>query len=65
MSDEISELAYELALTFVRNIISDAGDKAAEFVRQANYADAGEAAAQQVLGCSIVDFVDDFLGPER
>ncbi len=65
MPDEISELAYELALTFVRNIISDAGDKAAEFVRQANYADAGETAAQQVLGCSIGDFVEDFLGPKR
>ncbi len=63
MPDESQELAYQLALTLVRAIISESGEKAAEFVRQAHYSDAGEAAAQQVLGQSIVDYIDGFIGP--
>ena len=63
MPDESQELAYQLALTLIRSIISDAAEKTAEFVRQAHYSDAGEAAAQQVFGHSLVDYVGAFTGP--
>ncbi len=65
MADESQELAYQLALVLVRSIISDAEKQVAEFVRQAHYSDAGDGAAQQVLGHSLADYVGAFLGPGK
>jgi hypothetical protein len=50
MPDESQRLAYQLAHVLVRSIISDRGRRAAEFVREARFGDAGEGAARHVLG---------------
>ncbi len=60
---ESQELAYKLAFVLIQNIITDAGELTAAFVREAHCSDAGEAAALTVLGHSLADYVSAFLGP--
>ncbi len=59
--DEGQELSYHLAHILVRNISSDLS-AFVKFANNANYVDAGEAAAQEYLGCSLAQIVGSFLG---
>lgn len=56
-------LGYELAQILVRNMASDFVDQFFEFIGSAKRNDAGEAAAQGYLGCSVSDCAAQFLGP--
>ena len=59
--DEGQELSYNLAHVLVRNLVQNF-EVFAQFCNLANYSDAGEQAAQEVLGCSLAHLVGSFLG---
>ncbi|WP_049721470.1 gluzincin family metallopeptidase [Gilvimarinus polysaccharolyticus] len=59
--DEGQELSYNLAHILARNISQDYA-AFAKFSNSANYADAGELAAQEFLGLSLTQIVGSFLG---
>ncbi|CAN5512568.1 hypothetical protein BH09VER1_BH09VER1_45070 [soil metagenome] len=60
-ADRVSHLSYNLAQVLVC-LLSDEFPDFIEFVSHAQYADAGEAAAQHHLGISLGDAVATFLG---
>jgi hypothetical protein len=59
---EASGLSYSLAQILVALLVEKGADLGA-FVAQANYRDAGQAAAMAVLHCDLGDLVAEFLGP--
>lgn len=61
--DDGQKLSYSLAQVLVRNMIADHRKKFQEFLRAADWKDAGEAAAREKLGVSLADCVAQFLGP--
>ena len=63
--DDGNELSYNLSELLVYRITQDIApppDKFREFVRQADYRDAGRAAAKKYLGIELSELVEDFLG---
>jgi hypothetical protein len=63
LPSEGQPLSYHLALILVRNLCSDYQSKVLDFLRNAEFSDAGEAAALRILGDSLHDRVVQFLGP--
>jgi hypothetical protein len=61
--DDGQRLAYSLAEVLVRNIIANHRRKFQDFLFKANWNDAGESAAREVLGLGLGDCVAQFLGP--
>ena len=59
--DEGQELSYNLAHILVRNI-SQNFSAFSKFSNHAHYEDAGESAAQEILGLSLTQIVGSFLG---
>jgi hypothetical protein len=61
MAGEPSRLSYSLAIVAARTL---AGTRKgfADFIRAAHYSDAGESAAEELLGCSVGDAVAGLLG---
>lgn len=60
--DDRSKLSYQLAEILVRLIISDQPRQLREFVRRAKAADAGQQAAIEVLGKTLIELAAQFLG---
>lgn len=63
--DEGQELSYDLAQILVRNLLSDYRGRFVEFLKRAERADCGEAAARQCFGVSLQDRAREFLGDGR
>lgn len=55
--------AYTLAAVLVRTMLVDYGERFPKFVERANRADAGQLAAQAILGVGLEDRVAIYLGP--
>lgn len=53
----------QLAQIMIRQLYADHREKLAQFVRTSSVYDAGEAAAQQLLGMSLASVAAQFLGP--
>ncbi|HUU84925.1 MAG TPA: hypothetical protein VM243_15605 [Phycisphaerae bacterium] len=60
--DEGQELSYDLAQILVRNLLSDAEGRFVEFLKLAERADYGEAAARQCFGEKLAQRARGFLG---
>ena len=60
--DEIQSYSYQLAQVLFRLLLTDHRPKIADLLRHADAADAGDAAAREVLGISVDDLAAKFLG---
>ena len=61
--DEGQHHCYRLAEILFRQLVADHREKLPEFLGTANYYDAGEEAAQSVLGVGLANIAAQFLGP--
>lgn len=61
-SGSLSEISYSLAMVLCKNL-STAYDCFPEFLRQADWADAGQSAAEDVFGITLGQIAAEFLGP--
>jgi hypothetical protein len=59
----LEELSYHLAEVFARNILAAHRGSFIEFLSRAEWRDAGDAAAREVLGCNLGEIAAQFLGP--
>jgi hypothetical protein len=62
MDSETSQVSYSLAQILVSNMREDFGNLE-EFIKNADYADAGEASAFAHLGATLSEIASTFLGP--
>jgi tetratricopeptide (TPR) repeat protein len=60
--DSWQEMSYDLAEILVRNLLSDHRDRFLDFLCGAHHADAGESAAEEILGVSLSEYAAMFLG---
>lgn len=61
--DDGQELSYNLAKVLFRNLNGDFSRRVRDFIRSANFADAGEQALVDTCGVRLEDRVVQFLGP--
>lgn len=63
--DEGLEQSYRLAKVLFRLLAADHRDRLPDFVRQAHADDAGDSAAREILGKSVAELAEQFLGEGR